>query len=424
MKKYKRKFSYSLQAINIVPLLIFGIVIIIFDVHTFTQAMHKEVEIELHNVAHNVITLFDVAYPGDYELIGETAYRLYKGGTDITGEYSLIDKVKEDTGMEVTLFYQDARMLTTICDAEGERITGSIAPFVVMQDLLDTGEPHFYSHIMIYGFSYFGYYAPLFHSDGNVIGIMFVGKRSDTVNASIFDSVFPIIIVGVVLMACTGIFTFFYTKSITSVLSKIHVFLSKVSTGDLSTELSNKVLQRNDELGEIGHSAMHMQHSLRTLVEQDMLTGLYNRRAGEARLCRTIGQSQKRGVSYSVAIGDIDYFKNVNDTYGHECGDVVLKNVADLLKKHMDKQGYAIRWGGEEFLLVYENAESSVAYSHLLKLLDDIRNHVMTYEGQVIRVTLTFGLAEGNTDAMEQLVKEADNKLYKGKTSGRNCIIT
>lgn len=90
-------------------------------------------------------TLLNAAYPGDYRLEGDVAYLLYKGDVDITREYSLFDQFKEDTGLDITLFYQDTRVLTTLYNAQGDRIVGSGAPDVVIRDVLNTGEDHFIS---------------------------------------------------------------------------------------------------------------------------------------------------------------------------------------------------------------------------------------------------------------------------------------
>lgn len=108
-----------------IPLLIYGIVVIIFSSATFRRSMQQQVYAELKNVESLVDTLLDTAYPGDYTLEGDNVLSLYKGGMNITADYSLIDGIKENTGMDVTLFYQDTRILTTIKNWEEN---GSSAP--------------------------------------------------------------------------------------------------------------------------------------------------------------------------------------------------------------------------------------------------------------------------------------------------------
>lgn len=420
----KGKLSYGLYAINIIPLLLLGLASILLASHWFTKAMYSEVETELDNVTHNMVTLFETAWPGDYHLEGDAALRLYKGDCDITGDYSLIDRVKTDTGLEITLFYQDTRILTTITNAEGKRIVGSGAPDIVVHDVLKAGESHFYTNTLINNTKYFAYYLPLRNSDGSVVGMMFVGKPCSEVDQAILHSVYPLIIADILVMLVAAVAVFLYTRNFAGMLSKIRLFLSDVADGNLNTELDASVLRRNDELGDIGRSALTMQRALRTMVERDALTELYNRRCGDRRLRQIMDRSAHNHTPFCIAIGDIDFFKKVNDTYGHECGDAVLREVAGKLHEHMLPYGFAVRWGGEEFLLAYERMDLNQVLPLLEKLLEDIRSMECRYDSQVIRVTMTFGVAEGGADDLRTLFRRADEKLYEGKSAGRNRIVT
>ena len=180
-KKSSGKISYTLQIIGLLPLLALGIAMLFFTSQWFTKTMYQEVERELYDATKSATTLLNAAYPGDYHLEGDVAYLLYKGETDITRDYSLLDQFKEDTGLDITLFYQDTRILTTLYNAQGERIVGSGAPDIVIQDVLNTGENHFYTHALINGKAYFSYYIPLRNQDGSVVGMLFVGRPSETV---------------------------------------------------------------------------------------------------------------------------------------------------------------------------------------------------------------------------------------------------
>ncbi len=424
----KGKISHILQIINVVPLFIFGIIMILLSSDWFTRTMYAEVEMGLENVANNIITTLDVAYPGDYHLKSETvnsetAYLLYKGDHDLTMDYNLIDRFKKDTDMDVTLFYQDTRILTTLTNSSGTRLIGSGAPEIIIKEVLNTGESHFYNNVFIYGTEYFALYMPLHNSDGSVIGMIFVGKPTEQVNTAIYKTVYPLAIVGLIVVLITAILVFLYTKSFVSVLSKIHYFLTNVSLGNLNTELDTSVLRRNDELGDIGRSALTMQRSLRNMVDQDPLTELFNRRSGDRKLQQIIQKSSKQETPFCVALGDIDYFKNINDTYGHDCGDMILQTIADKLRTHMFDCGFVARWGGEEFLLVFDHTDIEESHLILQKLLDDIRTMECSYDGHTIKVTMTFGLMNGNSTDHKQLIRQADEKLYIGKSTGRNQII-
>ena len=254
--------------------------------------------------------------------------------------------------------------------------------------------------------------------------MVYAGKPCTEVNAAVFHAVFPILIIVLCGVLIVSIIVSAHTRKILSALQKIRTFLSKVSTGNLWEELDPSVLRRHDELSDMGYSALYMQRSLRNLVEQDTLTELNNRRFADKRLKQTQMQADIHGTHFVVAIGDIDFFKSVNDTYGHECGDIVLKQVAAVLKKHMLGKGFVARWGGEEFLFLYDNADLDDARKETELLLDEIRNLPITYDDQNLHITMTFGLAEGGVQTnIKNLLQKADANLYKGKEAGRNRVI-
>ena len=423
-KKSGSKISYTLQTIGLLPLLALGIAMLFFTSQWFTKTMYQEVERELYDATKSATTLLNAAYPGDYHLEGDVAYLLYKGETDITRDYSLLDQFKEDTGLDITLFYQDTRILTTLYNAQGERIVGSGAPDIVIRDVLNTGENHFYTHTLINGKAYFSYYIPLRNQDGSVVGMLFVGRPSETVSLSIQNYVYPLTWLIIGFVALVTVCIYFYTRKFVAVLLHIHSFLSEVASGNLNATLDHSVTKRSDELGDIGRCALSMQRSLRTMIEQDALTELYNRRSGDKKLRQVFEESRSSGQSFAIAIGDIDFFKKVNDTYGHECGDAVLKNVSALLKQHMWHRGFAARWGGEEFLLVFENVDLAEARKQLELLMDKIHELDTLYEDQHVKVNMTFGLICDPDKDIHTLLKEADEKLYIGKTNGRNQVVS
>lgn len=421
--KNKGKIEQVLLIINVIPLLIFGGITLLLSYQWFSGTMYNEVKQELRYVAYNMRTLIDVAYPGDYELVGDTALRLYKGDTDITGDYHLIDMVQRDTELEITLFYADTRIWTTIRNKDGERIVGTGASQQVITDVLQNQKETFYKNILINGSGYFSYYIPLHNSDGTVVGMLFVGKPVADVDDAVQKSLYPLIVTTLITMVIISLFLFFYAKRLGGDLHYIRAFLSDVATGNLTAELNPAVTKRNDEFGDIGRSAVSMQNSLRILVEQDALTELFNRRSADRKLKQIIQKHKTKNTPFCLAISDIDFFKRVNDSYGHACGDLILKNVAAKLKEYMLPNGFAARWGGEEFLLVFDHADIAEAYDILKKLADDIRSMENQYDDHTIKITMTFGLTAGTTTDITTLLRDADNKLYRGKQCGRDCIV-
>lgn len=270
---------------------------------------------------------------------------------------------------------------------------------------------------------YFSYYEPLYGADGTCIGMLFLGKPSAQVEGLVSSSLSPIIICGVLTMIVACLVTIRFSGRLVTAIRKMELFLVAIAKGDLHEEFDRDVLARKDELGEMGRYLIKMQKSLQKLVEQDILTGLYNRRSGEKLLKRVCENYTRDGTPFCVAIGDVDHFKNVNDTYGHECGDVALTELSARIKKHMEGHGFVARWGGEEILLVYDGVHLDTAVSYMQELLEAIRTEPVVYGDIKLNITMTFGLTEGNGDKIEHIVRDADKKLYQGKNSGRNKIV-
>lgn len=194
------------------------------------------------------------------------------------------------------------------------------------------------------------------------------------------------------------------------------------------TNMMNKLRASTDKLH---YTATH-----------DALTGLTNRRSFWEffdELCRD-------GKHYNIAMGDLDSFKKINDTYGHGCGDLVLKSVADVINSSTKENEIACRWGGEEMVLVFIGDRSD-ALERLEKIRTDIESLSLDYEGLNVHVTMTFGFAdseelprainEGTTEietnetaeavtkrsGVESLISMVDKRLYVGKGSGKNVVV-
>lgn len=422
MKKTNAKASLyrKLLVMTLVPLFLLAMVIMSFSAHRFAEALNEEVKKGLQDLNATFLTMYDYLYPGEYSVLEiENEIYMLKGEHQINGDFSVIDRMKESTGVDITLFYQDARVITTLCDNSGNRIIGTKVNAVVTRDVIDGGNAVFYPSVNINGTEFFAYYAPLKNADGSIIGMLFVGKPAKEVYQSVRESVMPMIIIGLIAMIIAGFITLRFTKELIAGMKKIELFLKKVAKGNLRDELDYDVLKRDDELGEMGKNAVHMQKALIEQVEKDALTGLYNRRYSEKKMA----DIYKRGISFSLVLCDVDFFKKVNDTYGHECGDLVLQEVSAILKRTMRGKGYAARWGGEEFLLVFEEYKKAQAVMVLEGIMEEVRNIRIEYKEYVVSVTMTFGVCQGTSENLDVLLKEADDKLYYGKQNGRNQIV-
>ncbi|MDC9700955.1 MAG: PleD family two-component system response regulator [Alphaproteobacteria bacterium] len=161
------------------------------------------------------------------------------------------------------------------------------------------------------------------------------------------------------------------------------------------------------------------------LAVKDVLTGLYNRRYFEIYLDTFIKKAILQGQELSLLVSDIDHFKAVNDTYGHNIGDSVLREFAKRIKSSVRGTNLVCRYGGEEFVTVMPSMNLSQAYALGKRICKIIAEAPFKVEDIVIPVTTSIGIAglEGAGDTPAMLFKRADQALYEAKRRGRNCVI-
>ena len=406
---------------TIFPLVVCGIIMIFACSYSVKINIEREAQDNLRNVANTVLAGYDYMYAGDYEprLDGDYVV-LYKGDELISGSEAFVDTIKAKSEMEISIIMMDTRLITTLIGDFGARVTGSVVSERIVNEVYAAGKPHFYNNIMIAGKNYFAYYEPIFSSTGECQGMIGVAKPIDDIKASITRSICSNVIIMVLAIGITAFFIILFAHKMILVIKYMIEFMKKLADNNLDVSMNETVLHRDDELGVMGKMLVDLQISLRRLIERDALTGLYNRRSAE----RKIDAIEARQDAYCVAIGDIDHFKTFNDTYGHECGDVVLKGVAQILNKNITGKGFVARWGGEEFLLVYDSKDVDAAYASLMGIREEFHETDIDYQGQKHKVTMTFGLAKKlDGIPINQLICMADDKLYEGKQGGRDRVI-
>ncbi len=211
--------------------------------------------------------------------------------------------------------------------------------------------------------------------------------------------------------------------------------LARVRAGSRIVQLQDDLDRRNRDLHRVNaemalaHRKLHdANEKLRVMATTDELTGLVNRRAALERLRENWMSADRHDEPLACVMLDIDHFKNVNDTYGHAVGDVVLKETAEVLQSVTRIEEHVSRIGGEEFLLVCPKTSEDGAAMAAERLRRAVQSHTIKTDQQVLDVTVSLGVAERKPDLLtpDALLNAADRALYAAKRGGRNrvCLVS
>ncbi len=211
-------------------------------------------------------------------------------------------------------------------------------------------------------------------------------------------------------------------KSTTEELIKTNDILYKaVKKEEL---LNEKIIEKTIQLKRSNKRIVTLNKRLRYLATHDKLTKFYNRRAFYIFLENDIKRLKRINTKLSLLMIDIDYFKNINDTYGHLTGDMVLRSLSDIIRSTLREIDIAGRYGGEEFLILLPDSDAKGAKIAAEKLRKQVEKSVIDPDNLKIKLTISIGIAEfiANED-LDSLIARVDKALYVAKNSGRNVTV-
>jgi diguanylate cyclase (GGDEF)-like protein len=205
---------------------------------------------------------------------------------------------------------------------------------------------------------------------------------------------------------------------------------AEVSLKEAKDDLEVRVVERTKELQDTNTKLLHeiaerkrVEAALAEAAQTDALTGLLNRRAIITGLQAEVSRYNRTQAPFSLLVCDIDHFKRVNDTYGHDVGDQVLKNVSDRLRTACRQHDLIARWGGEEFVVLLPETDLQGGMAAAEKLRESMTADVFPAGVQDLDLTLSIGVAAyepGQT--LDDCVKAADTAMYQAKSLGRNRV--
>lgn len=340
-----------------------------------------------------------------------------KGVTVVTEELRdpILEKIKNSVNKEIVILAEDGVNLATLNiekNAFGNIFSTSESGEILFKTLKINNREM--------GFSFY----PIEDFDGKIIAYIGTGFDMNTVNDIFINNLIRFI--PVIVIFSLGLFLILYAmlRQLLKPLSEIISITEKISKGNYKIEYpANKIIEFTkilESIGEMSDAIEIRENELVILSSIDKLTQMYNRQKTEEILRLEMKKTNRYNHSLSIIMLDIDRFKEVNDTYGHKVGDIILEEFANISKKNIRATDFIGRWGGEEFLIICPETNIEGAKALANNLRREIEEHKFPV---IVWKTASFGVAEYMPEEeINSVMKRADDALYKAKKLGRNRV--
>lgn len=256
----------KILSMTIGPVVLLGLLSIFFMLTTVRSSMMDEIEEGLKGTAAATLAAYD-QNTGDY--MESSNGDIWKGSYNISRSESLVDRIRDNTGMDVTFFYGDRRIMTSALDSNGDRILNSPAGDRIVEKVLQNGEEYFSSAVSLDGVMNYGYFMPVYQngSEDEIIGMVFVGTNKEQKDAVVNGMIFSIgAAVCVAMILCIGVGLKLAT-SISRNIKKSISIMGKVAEGDLTVWVDDKMLKRKDEIGDLSRVTVKLKDTLKGILK-------------------------------------------------------------------------------------------------------------------------------------------------------------
>lgn len=256
----------KILSMTIGPVVLLGLLSIFFMLTTVRSSMMEEIEEGLKGTAAATLAAYD-QNTGDY--MESSNGDIWKGSYNISRSESLVDRIRDNTGMDVTFFYGDRRIMTSALDSNGDRILNSPAGERIVEKVLQNGEEYFSNSVSLDGVMNYGYFMPVYQngSDDEIIGMVFVGTDKENKDAVVNGIIFGIgAAVCVAMILCIGVGLKLAT-SISHNIKKSISIMGKVAEGDLTVWVDDKMLKRKDEIGDLSRVTVKLKDTLKGILK-------------------------------------------------------------------------------------------------------------------------------------------------------------
>lgn len=417
----KQRMRFNLRkkifASTVLPVLILGAAAIVLSLTVVKGALEREIREALQSAATATFAAYD-QNTGDY--IQAQNGDIWKGSYNISRSEGIVDSIKEKSGVEVTFFYGDKRIMTSAIDENGQRILGSPAGERVKKTVLENGEEYFSKSVSIDGTMYYGYYVPVCQSSSNTpVGMIFVGTNRAQKDAAINQIVYVIVFGVLVIMTVCIIIAVVFSSSMIGSLKKSIGAVQSVARGDLKTKIDSRLLVRNDEIGDLSRALKVLQDELAKSIEtiSDNTKAVLN---ASAELKNTAKETNDSMQEVEKAVNSIAQSASMQADISGKASD----NVADMGEK-IEQTSREMIDMKQNAVAMHESEEKNAKTIHaLLKGNEEVRRLIETIFEQTKQTNESAQKIKAATEIITSIADETSllslNASIEAARAGEN----
>ncbi|MCM1539007.1 MAG: methyl-accepting chemotaxis protein [bacterium] len=261
-KRLKLPFSVLLVMLTMLPMVLLAVVSFLMSTSKLKNSLEESNRQSVESVCYSLRESYDTMYEGNWNMISG---QLYKGANYVGHTLEMLNHLKEEYSLEVTLFYGDTRVLTTLKDANGDYIIGTTADEKVSSKVLG-GEAYFDSNLTVNGVPCYVAYEPLYNMDGSIAGMVFVGYPRTVAQKAINSAILQLIIGTVIVLGFILVLVIILVRLIVRAITKLTGAVTKISNGDLNVELQVDSLNSRNEIGALANYLNGLVAKLREII--------------------------------------------------------------------------------------------------------------------------------------------------------------
>ena len=333
--KLKLNFSMRILLITFIPIIGISLFLTILNIKGLNQTSDKQLEEELRNTGMTILQNYESSNTDNYEYKNDI---FSKGDIKISEEFNYIDKLKEKTGLYVTIFYNDTRVITNIMKENGERFIGTKADPKVIDAVIKNGEMFYTSNISINGIECAANYIPIKQPNGGqVVGMVFVGKDRTIVDSDMSKLNTISFICQIVIILILSVLASISIRHMVKVMRYSTNNLIKVKDGDLSIRFDEKMLKRTDEIGDVIRGTDNLIQSLRDILNNIIITSK-TLEAFSSNFNESAENISGSMANINAAVGEIanGATSQANETQNASSQIFDIGNAIDLTKNHVE----------------------------------------------------------------------------------------